>query len=100
MYSRKAHTKPPVSLLGQMYWREFYYVVASATDNFDKMEGNSVCCQIPWDKNPEYLEAWSHVSNEHFTSFYNVLKIVNYYLLFTVLFIRKSYDSLIILLFS
>uniref|UniRef100_A0A1B6DMQ6 Photolyase/cryptochrome alpha/beta domain-containing protein n=1 Tax=Clastoptera arizonana TaxID=38151 RepID=A0A1B6DMQ6_9HEMI len=56
----KPHSKPPVSLIGQMYWREFYYVVGAATENFDRMVGNSVCCQIPWDKNPEYLEAWAH----------------------------------------
>ncbi|KAG8233196.1 6-4 photolyase, partial [Ladona fulva] len=52
-------SQPPVSLIGQLIWREFYYVVSSATPNFDKMEGNPVCLQIPWDVNKEYLEAWS-----------------------------------------
>uniref|UniRef100_A0A1B6LDP8 Photolyase/cryptochrome alpha/beta domain-containing protein n=1 Tax=Graphocephala atropunctata TaxID=36148 RepID=A0A1B6LDP8_9HEMI len=56
----RPHSKPPVSLIGQMYWREFYYTVASATPNFDKMVGNPVCIQVPWDKNPQYLEAWAH----------------------------------------
>lgn len=54
------HSKPPVSLIGQLYWREFYYTVGSATPNFDKMVGNSICCQIPWDDNPIGLEAWSN----------------------------------------
>lgn len=56
----RKHTKPPVSLLGQLMWREFYYVVAYYVDNFDQMEDNPLCCQIPWDKNNEYLEAWKH----------------------------------------
>lgn len=52
------HTKPPVSLIGQLMWREFYYTVGAATANFDRMLGNAVCCQVPWDSNVEYLEAW------------------------------------------
>ncbi|CAL8094569.1 unnamed protein product [Orchesella dallaii] len=51
-------TKPPVSLLGQLYWREFYYLVGAQTPNFIQMEGNSICKQIPWDDNPEYFQAW------------------------------------------
>nr|CAD7196228.1 unnamed protein product [Timema douglasi] len=54
-----SHSKPPVSLIGQLMWREFYYVVAAGTPNFDKMVGNPVCCQVPWDTNPKYLEAWT-----------------------------------------
>jgi len=53
------HTKPPVSLIGQLYWREFYYTVAAATANFDRMVGNPICCQVPWDRNPDALEAWT-----------------------------------------
>lgn len=55
------HTSPPVSLLGQLLWREFYYCVAVDTPNFDKMEGNLVCKQIPWDTNESYLKAWKEV---------------------------------------
>lgn len=40
------HTKPPVSLIGQLMWREFYYVVGSVTPNFDKMAGNPICYQV------------------------------------------------------
>ncbi|GBP64109.1 Cryptochrome-1 [Eumeta japonica] len=53
------HTKPPVSLLGQLMWREFYYVAATGTVNFDKMIGNPICMQIPWDKNESFLKAWA-----------------------------------------
>ncbi|XP_050409035.1 cryptochrome-1 isoform X2 [Patella vulgata] len=54
----KKHSQPPVSLHGQLLWREFYYTVASVTQNFDKMEGNSVCTQIPWKTNDNHLKAW------------------------------------------
>lgn len=30
------HTEPPVSLLGQLFWREFFYFVAYKTPNFDR----------------------------------------------------------------
>lgn len=53
------HTLPPVSLMGQLMWREFYYTAGAGTKNFDKMVGNSVCTQIPWGKNDEHLKAWA-----------------------------------------
>lgn len=53
------HSEPPVSLLGQLMWREFYYTAGAGTENFDKMVGNSVCTQIPWGKNDEHLKAWA-----------------------------------------
>ncbi|KAG8176361.1 hypothetical protein JTE90_020759 [Oedothorax gibbosus] len=58
--SKKGYTKPPVSLHGQLFWREFYYTAGFATPNFDKMVGNEVCTQIPWIENKEFLEAWTH----------------------------------------
>nr|KAG5702948.1 hypothetical protein BaRGS_034721 [Batillaria attramentaria] len=54
----KFHSQPPVSLHGQLLWREMFYTVGAGTPNFDRMEGNPVCRQIPWDTNPEYLAAW------------------------------------------
>lgn len=54
------HSLPPVSLLGQIYWREFYYVAGVAEKNFHKMVGNKVCRQIPWEKNDRLLNAWSN----------------------------------------
>ena len=52
------HTSPPVSLVGQLLWRELFYVCGSSISNFDKMKGNPICRQIPWETNQEYLEAW------------------------------------------
>ncbi|KAK9914767.1 hypothetical protein WJX75_000282 [Coccomyxa subellipsoidea] len=55
---KKEHSKPPVSLLGQLLWREFYYVVAAHTPNYHRMEGNPICKQIPWDDNEDFYRAW------------------------------------------
>ena len=52
------HTLPPVSLVGQLIWREMFYTCGSSIENFDKMVGNPVCRQIPWENNQEYLDAW------------------------------------------
>jgi len=55
------HSQPPVSLHGQLLWREFFYTVGAGTPNFDRMVGNSVCTQVDWDDNDEYLQAWKQV---------------------------------------
>ena len=33
------HSQPPVSLVGQLYWREFFYSCGATIDNFDQMVG-------------------------------------------------------------
>lgn len=58
-----SHTQPPVSLLGQLLWREFFYTVGAVTPNFDRMEGNPVCRQIPWERDEKLMDAWTHVSD-------------------------------------
>ncbi|XP_054273675.1 cryptochrome-1-like isoform X2 [Macrosteles quadrilineatus] len=50
---------PPLSLHGQLLWREFFYCAATNNANFDRMEGNPICVQIPWDKNPQALAKWA-----------------------------------------
>ena len=52
------HGKPPTSLWGQVLWREFYYSVAAGTPNYHRMEGNSMCRQIPWGRDAALLAAW------------------------------------------
>ncbi|KAF7123855.1 hypothetical protein RHSIM_Rhsim12G0193900 [Rhododendron simsii] len=54
----KSHTLPPVSLLGQLLWRDFFYTAAFGTPNFDRMNGNRICKQIPWNADDELLAAW------------------------------------------
>ncbi|CAG5853193.1 unnamed protein product [Menidia menidia] len=58
VYKGSKHSDPPVSLHGQLLWREFFYTASVGIPNFNKMEGNPVCTQIDWDKNSEYLTAW------------------------------------------
>ncbi|XP_029288744.1 cryptochrome-2 isoform X2 [Cottoperca gobio] len=50
---------PPLSLFSQLLWREFFYTAATNNPNFDRMEGNPICVQIPWDQNPEALAKWA-----------------------------------------
>ncbi|KAH7547361.1 hypothetical protein FEM48_Zijuj01G0301600 [Ziziphus jujuba var. spinosa] len=54
----KKHTSPPVSLVGQLLWREFFYTVAFGTPNFDQMKDSRICKQIPWNNNEDLLAAW------------------------------------------
>lgn len=54
----KQSSKPPVSLRGQLLWREFFYFVAANTPNFDQMEENPVCKQIPWEEDATKVAAW------------------------------------------
>ena len=59
---------PPLSLHGQLLWREFFYCAATKNPNFDRMIGNPICVQIPWDKNAEALAKWANVSTKCFIS--------------------------------
>jgi len=59
IYKGGKHSQPPVSLHGQLLWREFYYTVGANTPNYEKMEGNPVSKQIPWGKDNERLRAWA-----------------------------------------
>lgn len=52
------HSTPPTSLHGQLYWREFYYCSAHGTPNYERMVGNPICRQVPWDDDAELLAAW------------------------------------------
>ncbi|XP_049573966.1 cryptochrome circadian regulator 5 [Syngnathus scovelli] len=58
VYQGKKHSDPPVSLHGQLLWREFFYTASVGVPNFNKMEGNPACIQIDWDTNNDYLTAW------------------------------------------
>jgi cryptochrome len=56
---------PPVSLHGQLYWREFFYLSSACVPNFDRMQDNPICKQIDYsyaenDVDRERLEAWKH----------------------------------------
>ncbi|XP_064423184.1 cryptochrome-2 isoform X3 [Latimeria chalumnae] len=55
----KGNSSPPLSLYGQLLWREFFYTAATNNPRFDRMEGNPICVQIPWDSNPKALAKWA-----------------------------------------
>lgn len=59
----KLVTSPPVSLHGQVMWREFNTLMGrKANDNmpgsWGRMEDNILCRNIPWERNCEVIEAW------------------------------------------
>jgi len=60
LYRKIKKCDPPLSLHGQLLWREFFYCAATKNPNFDKMTGNPICVQIPWDNNNEALAKWAN----------------------------------------
>lgn len=64
LYKKIKGAYPPLSLHGQLLWREFFYCAATRNPNFDKMTGNPICVQIPWDKNAEALAKWANVGRK------------------------------------
>lgn len=55
-------TQPPISLAGQLLWREHWYTIGWFTDeDISKMRGNPLARQIPWDwddQAKELFEKW------------------------------------------
>jgi cryptochrome len=45
--------------MGQLYWREFFYLVSAKTENFDKIVGNPLCLKIDW-----WLQAGAKASSK------------------------------------
>lgn len=60
LYKKIKKAQPPLSLHGQVLWREFFYCAATNNPQFDKMVGNPICVQIPWDQNAEALAKWAN----------------------------------------
>jgi len=55
----RKHCLTPLSLQGQILWRDFFYTVSAYTPNFTTMKGNPICLQISWDSNDDYLTRWT-----------------------------------------
>eukprot|EP00996_Jenningsia_fusiforme_P007189 NODE_957_length_1796_cov_26.925014_g843_i0.p1 GENE.NODE_957_length_1796_cov_26.925014_g843_i0~~NODE_957_length_1796_cov_26.925014_g843_i0.p1 ORF type:complete len:532 (-),score=72.53 NODE_957_length_1796_cov_26.925014_g843_i0:133-1728(-) len=56
-------SQPPVSLHGQLLWRDFNNLMAHAANSdqpgsWGRIEGNRYCRLIPWAHDPELLLAW------------------------------------------
>ena len=59
--SKTGYAKPPTSLHGQLYFREWFYLLSYTTPNFHQMEGNSICKPIKWDKyDEEKVKRWKY----------------------------------------
>jgi len=58
--TRGQHSKPPESLHGQVLFREWFYLCAYKTPNFDKMIQNPICKQIEWGTDKTLLDAWAN----------------------------------------
>ena len=52
------HSAPPMSLLVQMLWREFFYMNSYGSPNYAEMVGNPNCTQIPWGSDERLFDAW------------------------------------------
>ncbi len=53
------HTKPPQSLIGQLMFREMFYLLSRSVENWDDDVGNSNCRPIEWGEYDEDLvSAW------------------------------------------
>jgi len=54
-----AQTQPPVSLMGQLYWREHFYLLGHQMGgSFGRMHGSPISKQIPWERNAALVRAW------------------------------------------
>lgn len=73
---------PPLSLFGQLLWREFFYTAATNNPNFDRMEGNPICvqvglCVIPFKKWSSHLTARKSMNGKlktknHYQAFFKL----------------------------
>ena len=56
-------SRPPVSLHGQLLWRDFNHLMAHAANarnpgSWGRMEGNPYCWDVTWSSDPDRLAAW------------------------------------------
>ncbi|XP_052238808.1 cryptochrome-1-like isoform X2 [Dreissena polymorpha] len=48
------------SAIGQLLWREYFYTMSVNNINYDKMEENPICLNIPWYNDQEKLKKWEN----------------------------------------
>ena len=54
-----SHTKPPESLLGQLMFREMFYLLSRSVENWDDDQNNSNCKPIDWGEyDIDKITAW------------------------------------------
>ena len=53
------HTVPPVSIHGQILFREMFYLLSRSVENWDQNSGNSQCKEIEWGElDHALLDSW------------------------------------------
>jgi cryptochrome len=53
------HTKPPQSLLGQLFWREFSHYLGYVVPCFDRQLGNPICLPYRWRRDDGLARRWA-----------------------------------------
>ena len=58
-------SQPPVSLHGQLLWRDFNNLMAASANravpgSWGRMEGNQYCRPVPWSSDEDSLQAWKN----------------------------------------
>lgn len=58
----KINTQKPftISVVGQLMWREYFYTMSVNNINYNKMEENPICLNIPWYNDEEKLKKWEN----------------------------------------
>jgi cryptochrome len=56
-------SQPPVSLLGQLMFRELFHALMATNANFGAMENNPMCRQIEWDSDDDANRRWRRWEN-------------------------------------
>ncbi|XP_037947512.1 cryptochrome-1 [Teleopsis dalmanni] len=53
------HMAGGAHITGQLIWREYFYTMSVNNPNYDRMDGNEICLNIPWaQKSTEQLQRW------------------------------------------
>ncbi|KAM7361384.1 circadian regulator cryptochrome [Cochliomyia hominivorax] len=54
------HMSGGAHITGQLIWREYFYTMSVNNPNYDRMEDNEICLNIPWAQaNQEQLKRWT-----------------------------------------
>ena len=58
-YQTGVYTQPPQSLLGQLMFREMFYILSTSVENWDKGTDNRMCKDIQWGEyDSEKMSLW------------------------------------------
>ncbi|XP_067615361.1 cryptochrome-1 [Eurosta solidaginis] len=60
-YYQGIHMTGGEHITAQLIWREYFYTMSVNNPNYDSMEGNPICLNIPWAKpSADQLQRWSN----------------------------------------